>query len=272
VLIELISGLLMGQLITLITNFLNLSKLAAVTAPGIITALGLALLAWPPAPLDRIVTATFDGTLTPPFTPTVIANFQHTGNAACTLAPVTLPTPSDPSQIKDYAKGNQDKLEAGKQLMNQCIEFENAAKGREDSENAQTNVDIATRTKELTDQQANRLNYEKTNNKELADAFRNKESGAQAAIQVLRDKILVREQAIRERARRIAEYTGELGIVNDRLADPGRLRPQKSFDDYLVGLSNHAIALALLAIAISILITPFTRSLLGGLYDTIFEV
>jgi len=44
----------MEQLITLLTNLFSLTKVAAVTLPGLLAAGGLALVLWPPAPIDLI--------------------------------------------------------------------------------------------------------------------------------------------------------------------------------------------------------------------------
>ena len=44
----------MDQIITLLTNLFNLTKVAAVTLPGLLTAGGLALILWPPTPIDVI--------------------------------------------------------------------------------------------------------------------------------------------------------------------------------------------------------------------------
>jgi len=44
----------MGQIITLLTNLFNLTKLASVTLPGLLSAAGLALILWPAVPIDVI--------------------------------------------------------------------------------------------------------------------------------------------------------------------------------------------------------------------------
>lgn len=44
----------MGQIITLLTNLFNLTKVASVTLPGLLSAGGLALILWPAVPIDVI--------------------------------------------------------------------------------------------------------------------------------------------------------------------------------------------------------------------------
>lgn len=44
----------MGQIITLLTNLFNLTKIASVTLPGLLSAAGLALILWPAVPVDVI--------------------------------------------------------------------------------------------------------------------------------------------------------------------------------------------------------------------------
>ena len=44
----------MGQIITLLTNLFNLTKVASVTLPGLLSAAGLALILWPAVPIDVI--------------------------------------------------------------------------------------------------------------------------------------------------------------------------------------------------------------------------
>lgn len=44
----------MDQIITLLTNLFNLTKVAAVTLPGLLSAGGLALILWPALPIDVI--------------------------------------------------------------------------------------------------------------------------------------------------------------------------------------------------------------------------
>jgi len=52
-----------------------------------------------------------------------------------------------------------------------------------------------------------------------------------------------------------------------RLADPGRIRPALSFDDYFSGLASHALAIALLAVAVGLVLDPVNTALWGGLFD-----
>jgi len=44
----------MDQIITLLTNLFNLTKMASVTLPGILSAGGVALILWPALPIDMV--------------------------------------------------------------------------------------------------------------------------------------------------------------------------------------------------------------------------
>jgi hypothetical protein len=74
----------MDQIITLLTNLFNLTKVAAVTLPGLLAAGGLALVLWPPAPIDVI--------------PVVVAVTRP----AETVPPYNLPNPQSP--VVDHSK------------------------------------------------------------------------------------------------------------------------------------------------------------------------
>jgi hypothetical protein len=147
-----------------------------------------------------------------------------------------------------------------------CIELENSMKGKEISQNTQWNADIEILRKDESDIQSAYQAYEKANNP-LRNLYRRKYEEASARIEDVRNKILRNEQRIRERERRLAELARESNVIAERLKDPGRLRPRQAFDEFITSLANHAIGLALLAIAVGVLMNPINRAIFAPIYD-----
>jgi hypothetical protein len=77
------SGQQMDQIIALLTNLFNLTKVASVTLPGLLTAGGLALILWPAVPIDVIPVVTNIETLESMNAPSRQSNFPPAGKAAC---------------------------------------------------------------------------------------------------------------------------------------------------------------------------------------------
>jgi hypothetical protein len=87
-------------------------------------------------------------------------------------------------------------------------------------------------------------------------------------ISALRKAILEREQ---NRDWEIGELTRFRNIVAERLADPERLRPELTFDDYVTKLSRHVVAFILLAITTGMVLNAvITPSGIRGVYRLMF--
>ena len=92
---------------------------------------------------------------------------------------------------------------------------------------------------------------------------------SEKAIAERRSLIAQHEQEARDREWEIAELTRWKGIVSDRLAEPGRLRPELGFDDYLSALSKHVLAFIFLAVAVGMVLEGISTPGILGLLDSI---
>jgi hypothetical protein len=242
----------MGDLITRITSLFNMTKAVTLTLPGLVGAVGIVLLLWPPLPENQVpqnVTLTATGCNVP-------------------LKALSEPTRLDAAEIKEIAVKNQSILEASQRDLQKCNELMSSLLGREETLNANLKSQIEFKQKEQASVQETFINYQKSNNP-LLEIYRSKLATVNREIDSLRASILQNEQGIRDRNRRIQENVRYQKMVTERLADPGRLRPQKSFDEFLSGLSDHTLALVLLSIAIGYVLDPFNRAVYGAFYDSI---
>jgi hypothetical protein len=172
--------------------------------------------------------------------------------------------------MRTEAQNDQKVLDTEQSHLAMCIELENSMKGGEVSQNSQLNADIEVYKKDQADIQTAYEGYEKSNNP-LRDLYWEKYEEANFRIENKRKTILSNEQMIRERDRRLAELARESNVIADRLKDPGRLRPRQAFDEFITTLANHAIGLALLAIAVGVLLNPINRGIITPFYDLLIE-
>jgi hypothetical protein len=241
----------MGDLITRLTSLFNLTKTVALTLPGLVGAIAVAILLWPPQP-DNVLP-----TLSPP--------------TSCKVSlTAALLEPKNLEEVTDIARKNQAILESRQRDLQSCSELETSQVGKEEARNANLKTDIAVLEKEQTAVQDAYVSYQKSNSP-LAANYRDKLNNVDGRIDAKRREILQNEQSIRDKNKLIQENGRYLKMVTDRLADPGRLRPQKNFDEFLSSLADHAVALILLALVIGYLLDPFNRAIYGALYDGVFR-
>ena len=319
----------MGQIIDLLTNLFKLTKVAAVTLPGLAAAGALALLFWlPPVDVIPIAEQTF---LTPP--PKVPYQIQQelpcpavpgvdrrdcrppntqdlTGMPACEVKQFFLSDVNDcyhctredaqrilvdspdgkmlhaagldenrllpqqdgdkaPEYIDNASARQQFVLDFEKHAFAQCAEVENSWRGVEEQANALLTADAANLDKQRSDVQDAYVTDLKTNNPGT-EKLRGELQRILNAIESTREKILRNSSSIKERERRSAELKLDVGIITDRLTDPGRLRPRKTFDDYLSGLVNHVVGFILLSLALSLVVTAIDRATFDSIYEVLF--
>ena len=281
----------MGDWITKITNLFNLTKLVSLTVPGLLSALAVAIVVWPPPPGDEVTVVQtirgaqcsgqlpsrkpFPGCLIPPVAPPP-PPAPGNSNPICSYTTARLELPEDfapeklpPERIRKAAVDNQYILDHSRIGLQQCQELETAAAGREESENANLTTQIANLDKERSALQDTYVGYEKSDNP-LAAGFKRKLEIVEGEINSKREHIIRKEQTIRDRKRYLAEIQRYLKMLDDRTADPGRLRPRRSFDDVLSGLSDHVTAIILFAIVMGIFIEPITSAVFGVFFDGLF--
>jgi hypothetical protein len=260
----------MEKLLTMLGSFFNLPKIASISVPGILAAVAVAILMYPPPPVDMVPSVKFlIGELPSART---LEDAQKEGKAACETkeGPLTESGQSSILNQRDTARDNQRLLDTLQSQLAKCIEQENSMRGAEVTENSQLNADIEVRKNDQNDIQKVYQGYERSNSP-LRDEYWKKYQAADARIRGVREKILKNEQRIRERDRRLAALTRESNVVAERLKDPGRLRPRRAFDEVLTALANHAFALAVLALIIGFLFNPINRAIIGIFYDFIFR-
>jgi hypothetical protein len=248
----------MDKLIAMLQNLFSLTKVASVSLPGLVSALGLAMLLWPAMPEDFIPTV--DDPRTVQFDPP-----PRPEACPITLKPLQLLQHHGLSDIKDTQIKNQSTLEQQKNIFPKCINIESSRQGYEKSENDRLTAEIAQKQKILDAAQENFLAYSKSNSP-LAAHFARQRQDAEEEITARRKLIEDNEQSIRDRDLRIKELTRMAAIIDARLADPGRLRPRGSFDDILAGLANHVVAFILLSLALGLVVTPLNQAAASVLY------
>jgi hypothetical protein len=245
----------MGDLITRLTSLFNLTKTVAVTLPGLVCSIAVVILLWPPMPVTLI-----------PQVPV------HTRGKSCppiTLTGTLLEAKSI-DDLKKTARTNQDTLETSLRDLQECSEYETSQVGREETLNVNLKADITVLEKEQASLQDAYIAYQKANSP-LTPTYSAKLTDVTGRIARKRSEILLHEQTIRDKNRNIQEIARYMKMVTDRLADPGRLRPQKSFDEFLTALADHTVALILLAIVIGYVLDPLNRAIYGALYDGFFR-
>jgi hypothetical protein len=105
----------------------------------------------------------------------------------------------------------------------------------------------------------------------LIEAAQRRFDDTEKIVQNKRLEISKEQQDARDREWEIAELTRWKAIVSDRLADPGRLRPELGFDDYLSALSKHVMAFVFLAVAVGMVMEGIsTPGVLGTLESILF--
>jgi hypothetical protein len=259
----------MDKIITLLQSLLSLNKVASVSVPGLVAAVGLAILLWPPRPIDQI-----------PCVVSQTTNQLQVANQPCSITapaptqraciPGTQTLPAEPWYDKQAARDTQKILDQEQQAIAECIEKETSLKGLEKTENDYWTQDIADLQKLSTAALETYSNYEKTNNP-LAGQFRAKWEYHLEEIEAKRKSILQNEQRMRDRDRYLAELARYDKTISERLADPGRLRPRKTFEDVLAALVNHVVAFILLAIALGVILTPLNQTASAGFFDRLFR-
>jgi len=260
----------MDKLITLLQGLFSLNKVASVTLPGLLTAAGLSIILWPPPPTDEvpIVENLARGTFLES-TETYPTNMVIPAERACTVKFRPLDKYQSLETIWGTQIQNQSLLDEQKNQIAECIEIETNRMGLEKTQNDNLALDIADLQKLLAAALETYGNYEKNDNP-LAGRFRSKSTELQDQIQTKRDRILLNEQRIRDRNQHLAELNRYDKIISERLADPGRLRPRKTFDDVLAALINHIVAFILLALTLGAIVTPVTQAGSAGFFDWLF--
>jgi hypothetical protein len=231
----------MDQLIATISSLLSLTKVAAVSIPGLLSACAIAVLLTPQPPIDLIPIAKpyDDSKLEERLrmeslgqTPPVVA--------ACEIDLVPL------TQALDL--GRQD---PGMDLnLNAGIGKRGVAPigfAEIPSDTIVGGAPAAVKYQFLLDVEQIRL-AECT---EAETALKNLEKS---------------DQAIRIREKNLALLRRSSDVIAQRMADPGRLRPRLNFDAYIELLTHHAVAFILLSLVLGVIATALNNAISGLLF------
>jgi hypothetical protein len=262
-------GLQMDKIISLLQSLTSLNKVASVSVPGLVAAIALTLIWWPPRPIDKIPMLEVSQPANPQRGCIERGILIVQQEEACTAKWKTLDIPKGLSDFWSTERKNQCVLDQAKQKVAKCIEIETSRKGCEKTQNDYLALDIADLQKLLSATLDVYSSYEKTNNP-LAGQFLKKARDHEDEISGKRELILKNEQSMRDRDLYLAELARYDKIISDRLADPGRLRPRKTFDDLLASLVNHVVAFILLAITLGVIGTPLSQFISAFSFDFVF--
>ena len=255
----------MGEWLSSLKNLLDIKNVIKLTLPGLLGAVVLAAIFWPPKPIDIVPVVTS--------TPPPMGDGKALGNGIGKyLGRVHQPVASGsqcliaeygldelPSGIRSLLPGfkreaqlRQFGLEQQRDNLEQCLLDEQRLKGEEQSRNAALQRDLQA-LEALRDKDASSVaEYERQDSPMIDPAIRLREN-VNGKIDTLRDKLSGNEQKARDREWDIAELTKWKGVVTDRLTDPGKLRPELEFDEYMSALSNHLLAFIFLAVTVGMI-------------------
>jgi hypothetical protein len=301
----------MNQIITLLTNLFNLTKVASVTLPGLLTAAGLALILWPAVPVDVIPAVVSIEKVAPPDSADTPAckveywlmddvvfwvdklSYPPSSSAPANIGPAVAENPSSnqltqnalsqmlaiESRTKNFSVPGARKRQIQEQFaldyevrsLALCADLEKSWSGKEEISIQQATADLEILEKQRSAAQDNYLAYLKTNNRGLISQYQRDMEGREGEIKDKRDWLLKLTQNKKERERRAGELLAEQQEIKERLGDPGRLRPRVGFDLFMTGLINHLVAFILLSLAAAMIVTAFDRATFGFIFEDLFD-
>jgi hypothetical protein len=278
----------MESLVALLKDVLNLTKVANVTLPGMIVAAALAIFLWPPHPLNVVPTVVVpvvappnfpnpprrDTTSPDPFSGGVIEEPEFSNllniQPACSVNLFRF-ADSDSDRLRDdLSQVQQFVLEREKANLEACLEEESRLLEKEKMLNEQILKDVELLETDRSSVLETVVLYQKTNSP-LLDAAKSRMHDIALKIEDSRMMVRSNAQKTQDRLFEIARLKRFRSLVEERLADPRRLRPERGFDDYLKGLSNHVIAFIVLSLAVGIILKSLNATGANVLYRMLFR-
>lgn len=279
----------MDQLITFLTNLLNLTKVAAVTLPGLLLSGAFAVMLWPAAPIDPIPVAHPVSNLDERYaTIASLANGKDPSLPdACSVSFETLPEDSRrdfPSevykwQLIDYEPKRQNELRREEEQVVRYFprlhvnpellsQYPQAVR-------TQLLLDLEQiRWAECQDAENELRQIWKTQSDFLASDLASLEkdratkiggqlSAIQNEIEAKRESLSIVKEAIGKQDAELAAWKRYSDLIASRLADPGRLRPRLDFNAFVSVQTNHVVGFIILSIALGVVIAPIRDALFG---------
>jgi hypothetical protein len=250
----------MGDLFSRVTSFFTLTKTFAVTVPGMILAGALALILWPPDPVDEIMVRRAS--------PGVNSMLALARTDTCAFD--ARPLPQARGASIDVARDNQQALERARAAIVECIAIEVTRLGNDSANIADLQYQITVSEKERDSLQSQYLRYAGTRSV-VARQHRAAFDAVMASIGKKQDSIRALRDNNRETKRRIALDSQYLATTDERLRDPGRLRPRKTVLEIWNTFTDHVIAFLVLSIVLGYAIEPLNTAVFGGLFDRLSE-
>jgi len=266
----------MGEWISSLKDLVDVGSTIKLSLPGLAIAALLIIVLWPPQPVDLIPVVESRelqiARVKPQDSGGALGKearalfFPKTRNPPCRVSGFylrNLPGGLDmlTSDYARQAKLRQYALEEQRENLDLCLGEEKRLAGQEQSQNAALQRDLATLEKSRNTLAGLEAEYAKSGNA-LLPVVQKRRKANEHLIAELRNQIYANEQAARDRDWETGELTRWRTILADRLADPGRLRPQVGFDEYVSAISSHVLAFITLAVSVGIvvqgIVTPGT--------------
>jgi hypothetical protein len=270
----------MNNWLSSLKDLLDLRNAVRLSLPGLLGAALLAAILWPPKPINLIPIVT-SGPLQID-KPSQLDNpvervlAPRTREPQCVIVEYNLP--EVPGGYKVFFSGYKSRLQKRQYALEEqhdnlerCLAAENRFKGEEQSKNRALQRDLAAAERSRA-MEADLLEKYKALDSSMVGVARTHLREVETRVEQLRMQITENEQDARDREWEIAELARWKGVVSDRLAEPGKLRPELGFDEYMSALSNHVLAFIFLAVTVGMvtegILTPGT---LGTLEMILFK-
>jgi hypothetical protein len=260
----------MNSALDLLGKIFKPAQIAAITINGLISAFAVALLLWPPTPINVIRFVGKDEVKLVGNEPVIdVPSFEVKKDGDCRAVPRFLKTASDPGEIKNIAVENQLTLETDQVNLQKCLDFFNSELGDLATDDKQISDQITVLRTAQTSAQTDFLAYQKAGSP-LQSKFRERYDEFTGQISNLQSQIVNNEQKIRDQNLQINTFTEYLAVIKLRLSDPGRIRSSQGFDDVLQGIANHIAGFLALAVVVGTAFQPFQRVFLGA-FDSLLK-
>jgi hypothetical protein len=274
-----------------------IGKAAALSLPGVVAAVALAVWLWPPLPEDSIEVAGICRNeacpvewppsnraarrielLNPAPTITIPLNspseevgniVAEAGRPACWTYQIILPKQTGVFNYETPV-GIQSELDDQVQVYQQCQELEKAKQGKEDALIANITDRIKLLTTDLAKIDESFQGYAASENP-LEERFNYKLEQRKEQIQRWQALAIKIQLIKQERLHRIEDLTRQQAILTARLADPGRLRPRQRFDEFIGALGSHVTGFITLALGWSLVLTPVNQAVLSLFYAAAYR-
>jgi hypothetical protein len=268
----------METLLTRITSIFNISKTLAITPAGIIGALGVVLLLWPPHPIDSYMKPSGSPPVGRFGKPTDA--LAQVADKSCVFSPARLKRAGETSDLEERTKKkfsvldnyrelqreNQFALDDASAQISRCIAYDNNLSKQYDTDNSSLKAQIVAVTKERDSLQAQYLKYANDVNP-LQFTLQAQTKKAQDELTALTNKEDALEKGQRGLQANIDLENVYLAQVKVLLSNPDPLRTRQNFDEVFNGISNHLLSFFVFSMLIGYVLDPGNAAIFGAIFD-----